>query len=52
MGEGDGPKYINTQDCELFSKRRVVYNADRAVEAGSKSDGVRLSSWRATRTPF
>ncbi len=31
MGDGDGPKYINSRDSELFSKRRIVYNADRAA---------------------
>ena len=39
MGDGDGPKYINTQDCELFSKRRVVYNADRAAKQVAGSSG-------------
>lgn len=37
IGDGDGPKYINTQDCELFSKRRVVYNADRAAKQIARS---------------
>lgn len=32
LGDGDGPKYINTGKCELFpEKGRIVYNANRAV---------------------
>lgn len=30
---GDGtPKYINTSECELFTKGNIVYNAHRAAE--------------------
>ncbi len=38
MGDGEGPKYINSPDCELFSKRQVVYNADRAAVQAADGD--------------
>jgi DNA primase len=31
LGDQEGPKYVNSADCELFSKRRVIYNGDRAA---------------------
>lgn len=38
MGDGEGPKYINSPDCELFSKRHIVYNADRAAVQAAAGD--------------
>ena len=38
MGDGEGPKYINSPDCELFSKRSIVYNADRAAVQAAAGD--------------
>jgi DNA primase len=37
---GDGPKYINTAETELYKKKRVLYGLDRARPAIQKKDRV------------
>ena len=37
MGEGRGPKYVNTPDGELYHKREVLYGIDLARASAAKS---------------
>src|SRR3954454_9992549 len=42
MGEGRGPKYLNTAENELFHKGRMVYAADLARSAAARAGSVVL----------
>jgi DNA primase len=42
MGEGRGPKYLNTAENELFHKGRMVYAADLARAAAARAGSVVL----------
>jgi DNA primase len=42
LGEGRGPKYLNTGENELFHKGRMVYAADLARATAAKAGGVVL----------
>ncbi len=37
MGEGRGPKYVNTPDGDLYHKREVLYGIERARASAAKS---------------
>jgi DNA primase len=37
MGEGRGPKYVNTPDGDLYHKREVLYGIDRARASAAKA---------------
>lgn len=40
MGTGEGPKYLNSPESELFRKGRVLFGADRARAAAAKRGRV------------
>jgi DNA primase len=43
MREGQGPKYVNTREGELFSKGRQLFGVDLARSAAAKSGSVILA---------
>lgn len=37
QGEGSSPKYLNSPESELFSKRKILYNLDAVIKEGVNS---------------
>ena len=43
MGDDDGPKYLNSSECEVFHKGRQLFALDLARRAGASSGSVVLA---------